>query len=145
MRALALDAIGGLDHLAVRDLPRPEIERPDDVRVRIRAAALNRLDLFVADGLPGVHYSFPHLVGSDGAGVVEAVGPAVSRVRLGDRVMINPGLSCGRCPACAEGEAALVARPHPRCSAQFPGATSCADRNSEGFFGAAPTPPPHSR
>ncbi len=112
MRALALDAIGGLDHLAVRDLPRPEIERPDDVRVRIHAAALNRLDLFVADGLPGVHYSFPHIVGSDGAGVVEAVGPAVSRVRLGDRVMINPGLSCGRCPACAEGEESLCATFH---------------------------------
>ena len=68
MRALALDGVGGLEHLAVRELPRPEIERPDDVRVRIHAAALNRLDLFVADGLPGVRYRFPHIVGSDGAG-----------------------------------------------------------------------------
>jgi NADPH:quinone reductase-like Zn-dependent oxidoreductase len=109
MRALALDATGGLEHLAVRDLPRPELERPDDVRVRVYAAALNRLDLFVADGLPGVNYSFPHIVGSDGAGVVETVGPGVSRVRVGDRVMINPGLSCGHCPACTEGEESLCA------------------------------------
>ena len=109
MRALALDAVGGIGHLAVRDVPRPEIERPGDVRVRVHAAALNRLDLFVADGLPGVSYSLPHIVGSDGAGVVDAVGSAVSRVRAGDRVMINPGLSCGRCPACAEGEESLCA------------------------------------
>jgi NADPH:quinone reductase-like Zn-dependent oxidoreductase len=107
MRALALDAVGGIDRLAVRDLPRPELERADDVRVRIHAAALNRLDLFVAEGLPGVNYSFPHIVGSDGAGIVESVGPAVSRVRVGDRVMINPSLSCGRCAACLEGEESL--------------------------------------
>lgn len=109
MRALALDAVGGLKHLALLDLPRPEIEQPDDVRVRVHAAALNRLDLFVADGLPGVQYAFPHIVGSDGAGVVEAVGPAVSRVRVGDRVMLNPGLSCGKCAACLAGEESLCA------------------------------------
>jgi NADPH:quinone reductase-like Zn-dependent oxidoreductase len=109
MRAIALDAVGGLEHLAVRELPRPENERPDDVRVRVHAAALNRLDLFVADGLPGVTYSFPHIVGSDGAGVVESVGSGVSRVRAGDRVMMNPGTSCGRCPPCLEGEESLCA------------------------------------
>jgi NADPH:quinone reductase-like Zn-dependent oxidoreductase len=109
VRALALDAAGGLEHLALRELPRPELVHPGDVRVRIHAAALNRLDLFVADGLPGVSYTFPHIVGSDGAGVVEAVGPAVSRVRPGDRVMINPGLSCGRCAACLDGEESLCA------------------------------------
>ena len=79
------------------------------MRVRVHAAALNRLDLFVADGLPGVSYTFPHIVGSDGAGVVEAVGPAVTGVRPGDRVMINPGVSCGRCPACLAGEESLCA------------------------------------
>jgi NADPH:quinone reductase-like Zn-dependent oxidoreductase len=107
MKALALDALGGLEHLAIHDLPRPEIGQPGDVRVRVHAAALNRLDLFVADGLPGVRYDFPHIVGSDGAGVVEAVGSAVSQVRVGDRVMINPGIACGRCAACLEGEESL--------------------------------------
>ena len=109
MKALALDAVGGIEHLAVHELPRPEIEQPGDVRVRVHAAALNRLDLFVAGGLPGVRYTFPHIVGSDGAGVVEAVGSAVARVRVGDRVMINPGIACGRCPACLEGEESLCA------------------------------------
>jgi NADPH:quinone reductase-like Zn-dependent oxidoreductase len=109
VKALALDAVGGLEHLALRDLPRPELEAPSDVLVRVRAAGLNRLDLFVADGLPGVSYRFPHIVGSDGAGVVEAVGREVTGVRVGDRVMINPGISCERCPACRAGEASLCA------------------------------------
>ena len=107
MKALALGAVGGIEHLGLREVPRPELEAPGDVRVRLHAAALNRLDLFVADGLPGVTYSFPHIVGSDGAGIVEAVGAAVTRVRVGDRVMINPGVSCGRCPACLAGEESL--------------------------------------
>jgi NADPH:quinone reductase-like Zn-dependent oxidoreductase len=74
------------------------------VRVRIRAAALNRLDLWMTAGLPSVTPSFPFIVGSDGAGEVEEVGAGVHQVRPGDRVMINPGISCGRCPACEEGE-----------------------------------------
>jgi NADPH:quinone reductase-like Zn-dependent oxidoreductase len=98
-----------MEHLKLRELPAPELEAPGDVRVRIHAAALNRLDLFVADGLPGVTYVFPHIVGSDGAGVVEAVGANVTGVSVGDRVMLNPGVSCGRCPACLAGEESLCA------------------------------------
>jgi NADPH:quinone reductase-like Zn-dependent oxidoreductase len=109
MRALALDGVGGLEHLAVRELPQPELAGATDVRIRVHAAALNRLDLFVAGGLPGVHYAFPHIVGSDGAGVVDAVGADVTDVRPGDRVMINPGVSCGHCTACREGETSLCA------------------------------------
>jgi NADPH:quinone reductase-like Zn-dependent oxidoreductase len=89
------------------DLPRPELRRPDDVLVRISAAALNRLDLWMTVGLPQVTPSFPFIVGSDGAGEVEAVGDAVHQLRPGDRVMINPGISCGGCPACEEGEESL--------------------------------------
>jgi NADPH:quinone reductase-like Zn-dependent oxidoreductase len=110
VKALALDGVGGLEHLALRQLPPPELAAPDDVRVRVHAAALNRLDLFVAGGLPGVTYQFPHIVGSDGAGLVESIGPAVRRVRVGDRVMINPGISCGGCAACAAGESSLCDR-----------------------------------
>jgi NADPH:quinone reductase-like Zn-dependent oxidoreductase len=107
VKALALDGVGGLEHLALHDLPRPELDDPGDALVRVHAAALNRLDLFVTDGLPGVEYRFPHIVGSDGAGVVEAVGREVTAVRPGDRVMINPGTSCGRCRACLAGEESL--------------------------------------
>jgi NADPH:quinone reductase-like Zn-dependent oxidoreductase len=109
VKALALDAAGGLEHLALRELPAPELVSPTDVRVRVRAAALNRLDLFVAEGLPGVRYQFPHVVGSDGAGVVELLGSGVTTVRPGDRVMINPGICCGQCAACREGEESLCA------------------------------------
>ncbi len=107
MRALALDGIGGLDRLALHELPEPALRAPDDVLVRVRTVALNRLDLFVAAGLPGVEYRFPHVIGSDAAGVVEAVGSAVDGLRPGDRVMVNAGLACGRCAACRDGEESL--------------------------------------
>ena len=107
MRALALAGVGGLDQLAVRDVPEPELRSAADVRVRVQAAALNHLDLLVARGLPGASQVFPHIIGSDAAGVVEAVGPAVSAVAPGDRVMVNPGISCGICQACLEGEESL--------------------------------------
>jgi NADPH:quinone reductase-like Zn-dependent oxidoreductase len=125
VRALALDGVGGIEHLAVRELPRPELEAPGDARVRIHTAGLNRLDLFVADGLPGVRYAFPHIVGSDGAGVVDAIGAAVTNLRPGQRVMINPGLCCGACAACREGEESLchafrvVGEHRPGTAAEF--------------------------
>ena len=108
MRALTLTATGSLDHLRLQDLPAPPLEAPDQVRVRIHSAALNRLDLWVIDGLPGVEYRFPRVIGADGAGTVEECGPEVTRVRPGDRVMINPGVSCGRCEWCRAGG-------HPLC------------------------------
>jgi NADPH:quinone reductase-like Zn-dependent oxidoreductase len=107
MKALTLTALGGPEHLRVRELPEPTIQSPDQVLVRIHAAALNRLDLFIAAGLPGVNYSFPHVMGSDGAGTVIALGSAVAGLRAGDRVMINPTVSCGKCPRCLQGEESL--------------------------------------
>ena len=107
MRALALDAVGGIEHLAVRDLPEPAIQRADEVRVRVRTAAFNHLDLWVAGGLPGLDLQLPHIVGSDAAGVVESVGTAVRSFAPGDRVMLNAGLSCGACEACLGGDEPL--------------------------------------
>ncbi len=107
MRALTLTATGSLDNLRFQDLPAPELSAPDQVRVRLHAAALNRLDLWVIQGIPGVDYRFPRIIGSDGAGVVEACGAAVTTVRPGDRVMINPGIGCGGCEWCGRGEEPL--------------------------------------
>lgn len=107
MRALGLTALGGLEHLALVTVPKPEVVGPHDVRVRIRAAALNHIDLFVAGGLPNAKYEFPHITGSDGAGVVDAVGSQVTSVRPGDEVLINGGISCDRCAQCLAGEHSL--------------------------------------
>lgn len=107
MKALTLTGTGGLEHLAVAELPLPLPPGPGEAMVRMHSAALNRLDLFVANGLPGVTLQFPHIMGSDGAGTVESVGAGVAVLRPGDRVMINPGLSCGRCLACSDGEESL--------------------------------------
>ena len=110
MRALTLLAHGGPEQLKVQELPQPTVTSPSQVLVRVRTAALNRLDLFIAAGLPGSALQFPHVVGSDGAGLVEQTGAGVRQFRPGDRVMINPTLSCGDCPACGEGEHSLCAR-----------------------------------
>lgn len=102
-----MTGFGGPDRLEFVDLPRPAITRPDQVLVRIRAAALNRIDLFVLRGLPKASYTFPHVVGSDGAGIVEEVGAEVTGIRAGDRVMLNPGIACGRCDVCLSGDQPL--------------------------------------
>ena len=107
MKALTISQTGGLEHLGIRDVPEPELTDPDDVLVRIKAAALNRLDIFVINGLPGVKYSFPHIMAGDGAGIVEKVGRNVTHWKKGDRVMINPGLSCYQCESCLAGEHSL--------------------------------------
>lgn len=104
MRALALTQHGGIGCLALLDLPAPAIAARDDVLIRVRAAALNHLDLFLTEGVKGISVTFPHIVGTDGAGVVEAVGPAVTTLRPGDRVTLNPGISCNECPQCRAGE-----------------------------------------
>ena len=89
------------------DVPPSFPPGPDEVRVAVRAAALNHLDLFVIRGLPGIAYEFPHILGADGAGVIDAVGAAVTAVRPGDRVLINPGVSDYTCEFCRAGEHSL--------------------------------------
>lgn len=101
MRALCLTSSGGPGNLALVDIPRPALRAPDEVRIGVRSAALNRLDLAVATGLPGVPVPvFPHVVGTDAAGEVLEVGASVTGLRPGDRVVVNPGISCGKCEAC---------------------------------------------
>lgn len=102
MQAVRIHEHGGPEVLRVEEVPLPE-PGPGEVRVRIRAAAMNHLDLWVRRGLPGLRFPLPMILGSDGAGVVDAVGPGVRSVRVGDEVALNPGTSCGRCGACLAG------------------------------------------
>ena len=88
-------------------MPDASAPKAGEVRIAVRAAALNHLDLFVAEGLPGTAERFPRIVGADGAGVIESVGPGVTSVRVGDRVMINPGISDYTCEFCRAGEHSL--------------------------------------
>jgi NADPH:quinone reductase-like Zn-dependent oxidoreductase len=111
VKGLTISAHGGLDQLTVHDnLPVPQIQRPTDVRVRMRAAALNHLDLFVVRGLPGVTIAPPWVLGADGTGVIEAIGDDVRDVSVGDTVVINPGISDRSCEYCRDGEQSLCVR-----------------------------------
>lgn len=110
MRAMTIDAHGGLDQLRFRDdVAVPELHRGDEVRVRVRAAALNRLDLWIVGGIPGISIHPGWILGSDGAGTIDAIGPDVRDIAVGDHVIINPGIvdrSC-RCEYCADGDQPL--------------------------------------
>ncbi len=104
MRALTISAHAGLDSLEFRtDVVEPEVI-PGSVRVRVKAAALNHLDVFMLDGLPGVNIVPPWIMGADGAGVVDKIGDGVETVSVGDSVVINGGISDGTCEFCKQGE-----------------------------------------
>jgi len=102
MKAMVLSQHGGPEVLHLAEMPDPAIG-DRDVLVRVRAVALNHLDLWVRSGLPGRSVAFPHIPGSDISGEVAAVGAAVKDVRVGDRVLLAPGVSCGQCEECIAG------------------------------------------
>lgn len=102
MKAVLFHQHGGPEVLVYEDFPTPE-PGPGEVQVRLRAAALNRVDLWTREGWPGLRLEMPHIPGADGAGEVSAVGEGVTEVQVGDRVVINSSLSCGRCEYCLAG------------------------------------------
>ncbi len=102
MKAVTMRAHGGPEVLKLEELPDPKAG-PGQVVVRVRAAALNHLDVWVRRGWPGLTLEWPHVPGSDIAGVIEAVGPGVAGISAGDEVVLNPGVSCGRCEMCLSG------------------------------------------
>jgi NADPH:quinone reductase-like Zn-dependent oxidoreductase len=83
---------------------------PREARVRVRAVALNHLDIWVRRGLPNLKLTYPHILGSDVAGEIEALGPGARGVSIGDKVVVSPGLSCGVCVECLSGRDNLCAR-----------------------------------
>ncbi len=106
MRGFGFQDHGGLERLTYVEVATPE-PGPEEVRVRVRAAAFNRLDRFTLAGIPGVAIERPHVLGSDGSGVVDRTGSNVRDLAVGTKVLLNPGLWCGTCEACRAGEEAL--------------------------------------
>lgn len=115
MKAVVIREHGGIETLRLEDIPTPRPER-GQVLVRVRAVALNNLDIWARSGPPGGRPVYPWgrlrlplITGGDVAGVVEAVGPGVNDLAPGDRVVINPILSCGQCAWCLAGEQSMCA------------------------------------
>ena len=106
MRGFGFDEHGGPDRLRYVEIAEPHPAR-GEVRVRLRAAAFNRLDRFTLSGIPGVAVERPHVLGSDGAGVVDQLGEGVEGPPPGTKVLLNPGLWDGSCDACRAGNEAL--------------------------------------
>lgn len=103
MKAAGIENHGGAEQVRILDLPEPDCSGRDVV-VAVKAAALNHLDIWMRKGRAGVALPMPHVLGSDGAGVVSAVGEGVTDWKPGDEVILDPGLSCGRCEPCLRGE-----------------------------------------
>ena len=104
MKAVFFEKHGGPEVLQYGERPTPG-PGPGEVRIAVRAAALNRLDIFVRNGIP--HVPLPQIPGADAAGVVDALGEGVSGLTPGDRVLVQPGLFCGDCELCRAGEQSL--------------------------------------
>src|SRR5579871_1443825 len=107
MKAVLHRTFGGTDVLELADVPDPS-PGPGEVLVEVRATGLNRLDVLQRQGpalLPG--FVLPHIAGMDVAGSIAAVGPGVTSVHVGDRVVVNPALQCGTCELCVSGQDAF--------------------------------------
>ncbi|MFW9787530.1 MAG: zinc-binding dehydrogenase [Candidatus Thorarchaeota archaeon] len=110
MKATVFHEHGPPDVLTYEDIPDPEVG-PNQVLVDVKAVALNHLDLFVRQGIPGLNLEMPHILGSDISGVVKEIGTSVeSSLEVGQKVVIDPGRSCGVCEYCIRGEESLCAK-----------------------------------
>jgi NADPH:quinone reductase-like Zn-dependent oxidoreductase len=107
VRAVIFHEFGGPEVIRIEDVPVP-LPGEGEVLLRVEAAALNHLDLWVRRGLP-IETTMPHIGGSDIAGVVHALGPGVDGVEPGARVVVDPSLHCGRCDWCRRGDTVLCA------------------------------------
>jgi NADPH:quinone reductase-like Zn-dependent oxidoreductase len=103
MKAALFRHHGGPEVMEVGEVavPRPA---PGEVLVRVRAAALNHFDLWLRRGLPALKVPLPHVAGGDACGLIAELGSGVEGIKVGDRVVVNPGLSCGRCARCLSGQ-----------------------------------------
>lgn len=108
MKAVAVQKHGSVDEVGIVEVPKPE-PKAGEALLRIRAAALNRLDLFTINGIKGLVLKMPHILGSDASGVIERFGPNTEPgpLKVADRVTFNPGVWCTQCEMCRAGEESL--------------------------------------
>jgi NADPH:quinone reductase-like Zn-dependent oxidoreductase len=111
LKAIRIHEHGSVEKLRFEDAPEPELASATDVVVKIKAASVNRADLFVRRGISGTPRRFPHILGSDGAGTIDQVGAAVKNLKPGDAVCIYPPSGCGDCEDCASEREFMCARP----------------------------------
>jgi len=102
MKAIRFHEHGGVEVLRYEDAPDPKISA-NEVLVRVKACALNHLDVWVRGGVPGWRIQMPHIVGSDISGEVAEVGSLVTRVKPGEKALLCPGIGCGQCEMCCKG------------------------------------------
>ncbi|HEU4683734.1 MAG TPA: zinc-binding dehydrogenase [Nitrospira sp.] len=102
MKAVLFREHGGPEKLSYEDVPKPVIG-PEEVLIKVKACALNHLDIWIRQGSPAYPMPLPHISGSDIAGIVEEVGAQAGGVAVGDRVFVSPGISCWRCDECLAG------------------------------------------
>ena len=100
MKAVRIHEHGGSDKLHYEEVPEPELTSPTDAIIKLRAASLNRNDIFIRQGLIHHEARFPRILGADGAGIVVEVGKQVKNVTLGDPVCFYPLNGCGGCGSC---------------------------------------------
>lgn len=104
MRAFCIREFGGTEKLTLENLDEP-VPGPGQALIDVKAAALNHLNIHVRKGRPGLTLSSAHIMGSDGAGILEAYGPGCESAQLepGQEVVVNPAVSCMRCEYCLRG------------------------------------------
>lgn len=101
MKAVRIHEHGGTDKLRYEEVKEPKLDSPTDVIVRLKAAALNHIDIWIRMGATGVEIPLPRILGADGAGIVVEAGERVANVKKGDAVCFFPASGCGRCEFCA--------------------------------------------
>lgn len=103
MKAAFIQEHGNLDKIQIGELNTPTIS-PNEVLIETKFGALNHLDIFVVRGWPGLTLNMPHVIGADGSGIVKKIGSEVTTLSVGDKITINPGISCGKCEMCLSGQ-----------------------------------------
>ena len=106
MKAVFITGHGGNEVVQIGERPLPA-RGPGEVLVRLKAATLNRVDLYMRDSGAGITHRLPQVMGLDGAGIVEEVDPSEALLKPGMRVVVHPGIACGRCEFCERGEGVL--------------------------------------